>query len=831
MRPIDYARAMADSEIQRRGKTLAFEGSERARWDYTTGLFAYALWTLSEATGNPAWRDYAAEVVSSFIDEDGNVLTYRLSDYNIDMITPGRIVLKLYEKTGDDRYLKAAQLLRRQLEEQPRTSEGGFWHKKRYPYQMWLDGLYMGAPFYAQYSRIFGEEKGFDDVVEQILLIDRHAYDPDKGLHYHAWDEKREQIWANPETGASPHFWGRAEGWYAMALVDVLEEMPGTHHGVESIVEVLGRVADGIARYQDPDTGVWWQILDQPGRAGNYLEASASSMFVYALAKAVNEGYLPRDRYLPVIERGFRGILREFVRRDDEGRISLTQICEVAGLGYTNRAGRPRDGSFAYYISEPIVENDLKGVGPFILACIEVERLVETAGACDEGPVPVAVGWSDYERILSRIQAPVFPERDYRITEFGARPGGDASEAIRDAIQRCHADGGGRVVVPAGEFHTGPIHLRGGVNLHLEKGAVLHFSTDPQDYLPVVVTRWEGVECMNYSPLIYAYEQDDIAITGAGTLDGGANWGNWWSWNDKSSERPTLQTPARQRLIEMGEAGVPVEERVFGEGSFLRPNFIQFYRCRNVLIEGVKIRRSPMWEIHPVLCRNVTIRGVDIVSHGPNNDGCDPEASTDVLIEDCVFDTGDDCIAIKSGRNNDGRRVGVPSANIIVRNCVMKDGHGGVVIGSEISGGCRNVFVENCTMSSPNLDRALRFKSNARRGGVVEGVFMRNVRIGHVTEAVLTIDFLYEEGPDGDHPPTVCRVHIDNVESDGSPRVMWIAGFPEATIDDIRFRNCIFRGVSLPERIEHAGRVVLDGVQVVPAGKRRSAHSITPADE
>src|ERR1043165_6238828 len=199
----------------------------------------------------------------------------------------------------------------------------------------------------------------------------------------------------------------------------------------------------------------------------------------------------------------------------------------------------------------------------------------------------------------------------------------------------------------------------------------------------------------------------------------------------------------------MGDQGLPVAKRVFGEGDFLRPNFIQPYRCRNVLIEDVSIVRSPMWEIHPALCTNVTVRGVKISSHGPNNDGCDPESCRDVLIENCVFDTGDDCIAIKSGRNNDGRRVAVASENLIVRNCTMKDGHGGVVIGSEISGDCRNVFVENCKMDSPNLERALRFKSNAQRGGVLENIFMRNVEIGRVAEAVLTIDLIYEEGDKG----------------------------------------------------------------------------------
>jgi unsaturated rhamnogalacturonyl hydrolase len=329
---------------------------------------------------------------------------------------------------------------------------------------------------------------------------------------------------------------------------------------------------------------------------------------------------------------------------------------------------------------------------------------------------------------------------------------------------------------------------------------------------------------MNYSPLIYAFEQENIAVTGKGLLDGSASLDTWWAWNNKA-ERPTKQFAARKKMIEMGEQGVPAEKRVFGAGSFLRPNFIQPYRCRNVLIEGVAIHNSPMWEVHPVLCTNVIVRGLTIVSHGSNNDGCDPESCRDVLIENCLFDTGDDCIAIKSGRNNDGRRVNVPAENIIVRNCTMKDGHGGVVMGSEISGHCRNVFIENCKMDSPNLDRALRFKDNAVRGGVIENIFMRNCDVGRVAEAVLTIDFLYEEGTNGPHRPIVRNVELNHVTSQASPRVMWIAGFPGAVIDDVRFKDCTFRGVAAAEKLSNAGSISFENVTIEPAKKERSANT------
>ena len=446
------------------------------------------------------------------------------------------------------------------------------------------------------------------------------------------------------------------------------------------------------------------------------------------------------------------------------------------------------------------------------------------------GAAAQAAGWESVPAILSRIKAPEFPARDFAITDYGAVAGGsnDCTAAIAKAIDACHAAGGGRVVVPDGVFLTGAIHLKSNVNLHLADGATLKFDPDPAKYLPVVFTRWEGVECMNYSPLIYAFEQENVAVTGKGVLDGSANFETWWDWDNKV-QRPVKQAVANKKLNEMGDTGVPVEQRLFGEGSYLRPNFIQPYRCRNVLIEGVTIHNSPMWELNPVLCTNVTVRGVTIVSHGPNNDGCDPESCYDVLIDGCLFDTGDDCIAIKSGRNNDGRRVNVPAENIIVRNCTMKDGHGGVVMGSEISGHCRNVFVQNCKMDSPNLDRALRFKDNAQRGGVIENVFMRNCEIGRVSEAVLTIDFLYQEGTNGTHRPVVRNVALENVTSQASPRVMWIAGYPGAVIDDVRFTDCAFRGVQAAEMLSHAGSVVFSNVTIEPAEKGRARNSPTVA--
>ena len=422
--------------------------------------------------------------------------------------------------------------------------------------------------------------------------------------------------------------------------------------------------------------------------------------------------------------------------------------------------------------------------------------------------------WTMADTILRRISAPRFPDREFDITRFGAVAGGsaDATSAIRDAIAACERAGGGRVLVPAGRFLTGAIHLKNGVNLHLHDDATLLFSRDPNAYLPVVFTRFEGVELMNFSPFVYAFEAENIAVTGRGTLDGQADAEHWWPW-------PRIQGPDRTRLIDLAAKGVPVAERVFGDGHVLRPNFIQPYRSRNVLIEGVTIVNSPMWEIHPCLCTNVIVRDVTISSHGPNNDGCDPESCTDVLIERCSFDTGDDCIAIKSGRNDDGRRVNVPVQNVIVRDCQMKDGHGGVTIGSEISGGARQIFAEHCRMDSPRLDRVLRFKNNAARGGLVERVAMRDVTVGEVAEAIVAADFFYEEGRNGKFTPILRDVDVRNVTSRKSKYAFLLRGFAESPIANVRVSDCRFDGVADGDVLEGVKDLTLANVTV--NGRRR----------
>ena len=423
--------------------------------------------------------------------------------------------------------------------------------------------------------------------------------------------------------------------------------------------------------------------------------------------------------------------------------------------------------------------------------------------------------WRRADAIVRSIVIPKFKAMDFDIRKFGAVGDGKTSctDAIRKAIAACRAAGGGRVVVPDGRFLTGAVRLESGVNLHLGDRATLAFSSDLREY-PIVFTRWEGVELMNVSPFIYAYDVENIAITGGGTLDGQADADHWWNWRLPSPGTTGRDRPARTRLIEMQAKGVPVAERVFGAADYLRPNFIQPYHSRNILIDGVTVVNSPMWEIHPVLCRSVTVRNVNIRSHGPNNDGCNPESCRDVLIDGCTFDTGDDCIALKSGRNDDGRRLNVPVENVVIRNCTMKDGHGGVVIGSEISGGARNVFAEKCQMNSPQLDRALRIKTNSVRGGLIEGVYMRDVTVGEVAEAVVTINFFYEEGEGGKYLPTVKDIDVRNVTSKKSQYALLLRGFKNAPISGVRIEDCTFEGVAKDDLLENVKGVELRNVRV-----------------
>ena len=437
----------------------------------------------------------------------------------------------------------------------------------------------------------------------------------------------------------------------------------------------------------------------------------------------------------------------------------------------------------------------MKRILQLLLLCLIVPSIAQ-AKAWDE---------EEYKRIEQSIKAPTFPEKDFLITKYGAKTTNSAAQnqkAINKAIAACSKKGGGRVIVPSGTFVTGAITLLSHVNLVVEKDAVLKFAFEP-DLYPIVPTRWEGIDCRNLSPCIYAYKQTDIAVTGEGTIDGSGANNTWWPWNGNprfgfKEGMISQRGGSRARLLKNAEDGVPMDQRIFTKEDGLRPQLINFYLCENILMENLTLLNSPFWVIHPLLSKNITVRGMKIINDGPNGDGCDPESCDGVLIENCFFNTGDDCIAIKSGRNNDGRLWDKPSENIIIRNCEMKNGHGGVVIGSEISGGCRNVYAENNVMDSPELERVVRIKTNTCRGGVIENINARNIKVGVCKESVLKINLDYEpkEICCRGFVPTVRNVNIENITCEKSKYgVQIIALDSVCNVYDINVKDCHFNGV------------------------------------
>lgn len=423
-------------------------------------------------------------------------------------------------------------------------------------------------------------------------------------------------------------------------------------------------------------------------------------------------------------------------------------------------------------------------------------------------PLAASAQWDDaaYKSIEQSISTPVFKNKSYNIKKYGADPSATAADnqaAINKAIADCNSKGGGRVIVPPGEFTTGAITLLSNVNLVVEKGARLLFAFDPSLY-PIVRTRWEGVDCYNLQPCIYAYKATNIAITGEGEIDGGGSNETWWKWCGAphfgwTEGTVSQRNGGRARLLKYCQDDVPVEQRRFGPEDGMRPQLVNIFECEKVLIEGVSLLRSPFWVIHPCLTKNLTVRNVRVDNDGPNGDGCDPESCDGVLIEGCTFNTGDDCIAVKSGRNNDGRLYNLPTQNIIIRKCVMANGHGGVVIGSEITGGCRNLFAEDCDMDSPELERVIRIKTNTCRGGLIENIYARNIRVGQCKEAVLKINLDYDHQEIGKRGflPTVRNINLSDITCKKSKYGVCIIALSESVnVYDINLSSCHFDGVA-----------------------------------
>lgn len=359
----DYAKWMADSIIERKTDLTSY-------WAYEFGLTLDGIAEVWKQTKDEKYFDYIKECMDVFVQEDGSIKGYKVDEYNIDHLNNGKILLTIYQETKEEKYKKALQLLRTQIDNHPRTREGIFWHKEIYPEQIWLDGLYMGATFYAKYVNEFGDAREFDDIAKQFIVARDHLIDKKTGLLYHAYDDARVQPWANKETGLSAHFWSRSMGWYLMALVDTLEELPEDNKHKPEVLKIFNDSVTALIKVADKDSHVWYQVLDQGDRKGNYLEASGSSMIAYSIFKGIRKGYL-QEELREFAKESYKGLIDEFILETKEGLINLNKICFVAGLGGKDN----RDGSFTYYISEPIVTNEPKGLGPFILAAAEANLL------------------------------------------------------------------------------------------------------------------------------------------------------------------------------------------------------------------------------------------------------------------------------------------------------------------------------------------------------------------------------------------------------------------------------------------------------------------------
>lgn len=361
---------MVESEMIRSPQSWQLDFQPKLKWDYCHGLELQAMLDVYDMYGDKNIYDYALAYADTMVNKDGTIKTYKLQEYSLDRINSGKIFFRIYEQTKDDKYKKALTLLRSQLDTHPRNADGGFWHKKIYPYQMWLDGVYMASPFYAEYAYRNNQTNDYQDVINQFITSARHTYDPANGLYRHACDISKKERWADMKTGQSAHSWGRAMGWYAMAFVDALDFIPKHEENRDTMMVIFNNVVTQIKNYQDKETGLWYQVLDRSGDKGNYLESSVSAMFVYTLFKAVRMGYLDKS-YLEVAKKGYKGILDNFIEVDDKGLVSITKVCAVAGLG-----GKIyRSGDYDYYINEMIRSNDSKAVGPFIMASLEWERL------------------------------------------------------------------------------------------------------------------------------------------------------------------------------------------------------------------------------------------------------------------------------------------------------------------------------------------------------------------------------------------------------------------------------------------------------------------------
>lgn len=740
---------------------------ENTKYSYKSAILLEAIYKASKALNNKAMHDYVENMLHHYVHEDGTVEVFKMEDYSMDNIRMGYIMLKFYAETGDERYKPGLDQFIEMLKHQPRTPEGGFWHKKRYSNQMWLDGLFMQGPVYALYCKTFGGLKEcLDDITMQFELIYDKTYDPKTGLLRHAWDSSHKMPWCNPENGQSQEVWARAMGWYAMALADLLEDIPKQpeYESYRSrFLALAKKIAPAILKYQDPESGIWYQVVDKGGQGQNYLESSGTSMFIYFFAKMHRMGFFGEE-YLEAAKKGFEGLVRLKVTVGEDGELFLHDTCQSAGLGRAVDTNPYRPADFEYYTTgEPRETDNLHGVSPFISAAVELEF-----------PAQMCV-----ERCIFK------PDQD---------------------LNKVLADNAGKaaVVVPKGNYTVGPISVPAHTHLIFEEGAVLNF-VDDFDAYPPVYTRWEGVLCWAMHACMLVKDAQDVVIEGPGTLDGHGEkwWDHVWSWKHKGySGKPTL--PIEKRLAELnpdytsqpgGGGGRPCQ--------FLRPPLLQILNCSNVRIDGLTLTRSPFWTVHPICVTNLQLFNLVIRNpyDSPNTDGLDIESCVNVDVRGCDINVGDDGIAIKCGSGLDMMDK-QRSENINCEDCIIRNAHGGFVIGSETASGVKGASVKNCKFLG--TDRGIRIKTRRGRGGHVQDIECSDIYMDDVI-CPISINMYYccgsndpilfslEKQPLKEDTPVIKNVLIQRINAvNCRSAAAFIAGLPEMPLSNVVIKDSSF---------------------------------------
>ncbi len=740
---------------------------ENTPYSYKSSILLEALFRASRILGNEEIFNYVNDMINYYIPEDGVVTTYKLEDYSMDQVRMGNLVIDFYKLTGQKKYKTALDLFYKQLQGQPRTPSKGFWHKKRYQNQMWLDGLYMQGPFYASYTKKFGGLKEcLEDIVYQFELVYEKTLDTNTGLLRHAWDESCSQPWCDPKTGRSKEVWARALGWYVMALADLLEIIPeeDAYQGYRSrLLRLAMQLAPVVLRYQDKASGMWYQVMDKAGEGANYLESSSTCMFVYFFAKMNRLGFLD-ESYRKAAQVAFSGLCGHSVTVDEGGELFLHDTCKSAGLGRASDDGPYRPADFKYYTEgEPRVTDNLHGVGPFISAALELEFPAQLNGK---------------SHVL--------------------KPGEDLNAVLKENA------GKKAVVVPSGHYEVGPIDVPSHTHLIFEQGAVLDYVDDFEAY-PPIHTRWEGVCCWAMHPCFLINNANDVVVEGSGTLNGHGQ--RWWDyiWKWKNGGRPAAPSlPIEKRLAGLnpnylnepgGGGGRPCQ--------FLRPALLQILDSKNIRIDGITLVDSPFWTIHPINSTNLLFKDI-VVSNpadSPNTDGIDIESCVNVEVRGCDIDVGDDGIAVKCGSGKEMMQF-QRSENISACNCVVRNAHGGFVVGSETASGVKCAYVKNCRFLG--TDRGIRIKTRRCRGGHMTDIVASNIYMKDVI-CPISINMFYRCGSDDpslfslkpfpvtEDTPVIKNVLIENVHAQECRNSAgFIAGLPESELQNVVFRDCSF---------------------------------------